>query len=98
MVDLSKLTTEQRNPLTLELDTFSALQIAQAMNAEDANAVKAVERVLPQVAQTIDWAPRALQPAGASFTWAPERADAWAYSMLSNARPPLASIAMLLWA
>lgn len=64
MVDLSKLTTEQRNPLTLELDTFSALQIAQAMNAEDANAVKAVERVLPQVAQAIDWAAACLAAGG----------------------------------
>lgn len=64
MVDLSKLTTEQRNPLTLELDTFSALQIAQAMNAEDANAVKAVERVLPRVAQAIDWAAACLAAGG----------------------------------
>lgn len=64
MVDLSKLTTEQRNPLTLELDTFSALQIAQAMNTEDANAVKAVERVLPQVAQAIDQAAACLAVGG----------------------------------
>lgn len=64
MVDLSKLTTEQRNPLTLELDTFSPLEIAQAMNAEDANAVKAVECVLPQVAQAIQWAASCLADGG----------------------------------
>ena len=35
MVDLSRLTTEQRNPRTMNLDTMTPLQIAEAMNAED---------------------------------------------------------------
>ena len=32
MVDLSTLTTESRNPNTMNLDEMSSLQIAQAMN------------------------------------------------------------------
>lgn len=56
MIELSQLSTEQRNPNTTELDTFSALQIAKAMNHEDACAVQAVEQVLPQVATAITWA------------------------------------------
>lgn len=64
MVDLSALTTEQRNPLTLELDTFSPMQIARAMNLEDRNAVKAVEQVLPQVACAIELAAKSLSTGG----------------------------------
>lgn len=64
MVDISQLATEQRNPHTLDLDTFSPLQIAQAMNTEDANAVEAVQRVLPAVATAIDWAAQALRSGG----------------------------------
>ncbi|MBM6683503.1 N-acetylmuramic acid 6-phosphate etherase [Collinsella intestinalis] len=64
MVDLSRLTTEQRNPRTMNLDTMTPLQIAEAMNAEDANAVAAVQRVLPQVATAIEWAADALAAGG----------------------------------
>ena len=64
MLDLSKLTTEQRNPDTMELDTFTPLQIAQAMNAEDARAIDAVKQVLPQVAIAIEWASEALRAGG----------------------------------
>ena len=39
-IDLSKLTTERRNPRTMELDTFSPLEIATIMNSEDNNVVK----------------------------------------------------------
>ena len=64
MVDLSKLTTERRNPRTMELDTFSALEIATVMNSEDNNVVKGVQEVLPEIAQAITWAAEALQQGG----------------------------------
>ena len=54
MLELSKLTTEQRNPLTMDLDTMTPLQIAQAMNDEDERVVQAVRTVLPQVAEAIE--------------------------------------------
>ena len=61
---IAQLSTEQRNPATMELDTFTPLQIAQAMNAEDANAVRAVERVLPDIAVAIQWAADSLRASG----------------------------------
>lgn len=64
MLDLSLLSTEQRNPHTLDLDTFAPLEIARAMNTEDAVAVKAVQRVLPAVATAIQWAADAIQQGG----------------------------------
>lgn len=64
MIDLTKLATEQRNPATMDLDTFTPLQIAEAMNHEDQRAVEAVHAVLPQVATAISWATEALARGG----------------------------------
>ena len=64
MVDLTKLATEQRNSNTTGLDTFNPLEIAQAMNDEDANAVAAVRRVLPHVATAIRQAADCLKAGG----------------------------------
>ena len=61
MVDLSRLTTEQRNPATMDLDQMSPLEIAAVMNQEDKKAVLAVQQVLPQVASVTLHAP---PPAG----------------------------------
>ncbi|MBY4797549.1 N-acetylmuramic acid 6-phosphate etherase [Collinsella sp. AGMB00827] len=60
MLDLEALVTEARNPSTLDLDEMSTLEIAEAMNEEDARAVQAVREVLPQVAQAVEWAAKAL--------------------------------------
>ena len=64
MLDLTKLTTEQRNPRTMELDSFSSLEIARVMNDENNRVIEAIDRVLPQVAQAIDWAGEALNAGG----------------------------------
>lgn len=64
MIDLSKLTTEGRNPDTLDLDRMTPLGIAQAMNREDAKVAPAVEAVLPQVARAIEWCAAALSAGG----------------------------------
>ena len=64
MLDLSKLETERRNPETMELDAFTPLQIAQAMNREDQRAVDAVHAVLSQVATAIEWATQSLRDGG----------------------------------
>ena len=48
------LNTEMRNERTTHLDKMSALEIARAMNYENARSVEAVETVLPQVALAID--------------------------------------------
>jgi N-acetylmuramic acid 6-phosphate etherase len=64
MVELKKLTTESRNPKTTDLDQMSPLEIATVMNEEDANVIKAVKDVLPQVAIAIQWATEALEADG----------------------------------
>ena len=51
---LGKLTTEQTNPASTDLDLKSALEIARIINAEDAKVAAAVEHALPQIAQAID--------------------------------------------
>lgn len=53
-IDLSKLSTEQRNPNTLEIDRVSTLEMVRLINQEDQQVAQAVERVLPAIAQTID--------------------------------------------
>lgn len=64
MLDLAKLSTETRNPATMDLDRMDPMEIAVAMNQEDAHAVASVSEVLPQVAQAIEWATEALQAGG----------------------------------
>ncbi len=64
MLDLTKLTTEQRNPKTMELDSFSPIEIARIMNEENTNVIKAIDEVLPQVASAIEWAGEALNAGG----------------------------------
>lgn len=64
MLDLTKLTTEQRNPKTMELDSFTPLQIATVMNEENNNVIKAIDEVLPQVATAIEWAGESLNAGG----------------------------------
>lgn len=46
---LSLLNTEGRNPRTMELDTFDAAALLQAMNDEDASIATAVRAALPQI-------------------------------------------------
>ena len=53
-VDLKKLDTERRNPLTASIDTLSTQDMVKLINAEDRKCAEAVERVLPQVAESID--------------------------------------------
>lgn len=51
---LDTLETEQVNPSTADLDRMTPLQIAQAMNAEDAKVAEAVAKALPQIARAIE--------------------------------------------
>lgn len=64
MLDLTKLSTEARNPATMDLDQMTPLEIARVMNAEDAKAVASITGVLPQVATAIEWATKALCAGG----------------------------------
>ena len=44
MTNIMNLTTEQQNPRTINLDTFTPKQIAEVMNSEDLYAVEAVKK------------------------------------------------------
>jgi len=61
---LEELSTEQANPASADLDTKSALEIARIINSQDAKVAPAVGRVLPQIAQAIDWIAEALAGGG----------------------------------
>jgi N-acetylmuramic acid 6-phosphate etherase len=51
---LETLTTEGVNPATTSIDQMSALEIAQVMNAEDAQVAAAVQHELPHIARAIE--------------------------------------------
>ncbi|CDF98418.1 N-acetylmuramic acid 6-phosphate etherase [Avibacterium paragallinarum] len=61
---LSQLSTEQRNPNSMNLDELSALEIVQLMNAEDKNVPLAIEKCLPQIATAVEKIVHAFQHGG----------------------------------
>jgi len=64
LIDLTKLTTEKRNPETMNLDQMTPLEIVETMNREDGKVIEAVKVVLPQVAKVIEWTTEALRTGG----------------------------------
>ncbi len=52
--ELSRIDTEQRNPLTVRIDTLSTLEMASLINSEDHHCAEAVQKVLPEIARSID--------------------------------------------
>ena len=53
-IDLEKLTTESRNPNTLDIDKLSTLEMVKKINNEDKKVAEAVEKELPNIAEAID--------------------------------------------
>jgi len=53
-IDLDKLTTESRNPNTLDIDKVSTLEMVKIMNNEDKKVAEAVEKELANIAEAID--------------------------------------------
>lgn len=64
MLDLQSLTTESRNPATMNLDEMTPLEIVTTMNHEDAHVIEAIGRELPHIAQAVTWATEALKAGG----------------------------------
>lgn len=62
--NLRRLTTEQMNAASKDLDRKSSLEIARIINSEDAKVAHAVERALPQIAKAIDLVASALRNGG----------------------------------
>jgi N-acetylmuramic acid 6-phosphate etherase len=54
--DLDRLSTEQPNPRTVELDRLDTLGVLRLINGEDRTVAEAVERVLPAIADAVELA------------------------------------------
>ena len=63
-LNLNNMSTETRNPNTMNLDMMSPLEIVTAMNREDANIPEAIKPALPQVAQCVQWAIASIEAGG----------------------------------
>ena len=67
MINLEKLTTEQRNPATKHIDQLPTLEMVTLINKEDQGVALAVEKILPQIAAAIDLITEKLQRGGRLF-------------------------------
>lgn len=67
MIDLGKLTTEQRNPHSAQIDAVSTLEMLTIINEEDKKVPLAVGKVLPQIAEGVDAITKAMQNGGRLF-------------------------------
>ncbi|WP_392566499.1 N-acetylmuramic acid 6-phosphate etherase [Utexia brackfieldae] len=61
---LTKLISEERNAKSMHLDQLSALDIVTLMNQEDNTVAQAIEKILPDIAQTITQVVKAFQQGG----------------------------------
>jgi N-acetylmuramic acid 6-phosphate etherase len=52
--EFNKLVTEERNEKTMDLDTLDTLELVERVQSEDFEVAKAVQQVVPQIAQAID--------------------------------------------
>ena len=51
MIDLTKLTTEQRNENTMNIDVATPEEICRLMNKEDQTVPQTVKKILPDIAR-----------------------------------------------
>ena len=63
-LNLKHMSTETRNPNTMDLDIMSPLEIVTVMNQEDAKVPAAITPVLPQIAQCVTWAIESIEAGG----------------------------------
>ncbi|TGE39631.1 N-acetylmuramic acid 6-phosphate etherase [Desulfosporosinus fructosivorans] len=66
-MNLEKLLTEARNPETENIDELATLEILRCINQEDKKVALAIELVLPQIAQAVDWIVESLSGGGRLF-------------------------------
>ena len=64
---LENYTTEQRNELSADVSSKSALEICTIINAEDSNVAPAVGRILPEIAALVEDITRAFKNGGRLF-------------------------------
>ena len=66
-INLESMTTETRNPDTMDLDRMTALEVVTAMNREDAKVPASIAAQLPSIAQVAEWAIASLEAGGRVF-------------------------------
>lgn len=66
-MNLDKLLTEARNPNTENIDELTTGEILQQINQEDQKVAPAVELVLSQITQAVDWIVQSLRGGGRLF-------------------------------
>ena len=67
MMDLSRLTTEARNPRSRNIDALSTLDMLRLINEEDQSVALAVKDILPDVARAVDLIASRLAKGGRLF-------------------------------
>ena len=67
MIELEKLTTEQRNPATMRIDELETEEMLSVINAEDKKVAEAVGKILPEIAKAVDAITARLQKDGRLF-------------------------------
>lgn len=65
--DLSRITTEQRNTASAEIDTLPTLEMLRVINIEDARVAPAVAEQLPQITAAVDGIVERMQQGGRLF-------------------------------
>lgn len=53
-INLKKISTENRNPSTMDIDRVSTIEVLQKINNEDKTVAYAVEKALPQISLLVD--------------------------------------------
>ena len=66
-MDFSKLTTEQRNSASANIDKCSTFEMLKIINDEDKKVAYAVERVLPSISKAVDIIAKKLSDGGRLF-------------------------------
>jgi N-acetylmuramic acid 6-phosphate etherase len=66
-VDLSNLTTEQRNDDSMQIDQLSTLEVLDLINKEDRTVADAVQHVLPQIGAAVEAIYHSLKNGGRLF-------------------------------
>lgn len=64
MLDLKKIQTESRNQNTLEIDTYTPLEIVEAINLEDYNVAKAIDNATESIAKVVEEAAECIKFGG----------------------------------
>ncbi|MDI6600865.1 N-acetylmuramic acid 6-phosphate etherase [Calorimonas adulescens] len=66
-MDLDRLTTEGRNPDTMDIDTLDTMGILRKINDEDKKVALAVEQELPSIAKAVDIIVESIKKGGRIF-------------------------------